>query len=276
MGCSLPTWASSCRTNGEAGAPPAPARPKPLRGPLTRECVTRVFHRARWRAHITKHVSPSSLRHACAAHMLESGTNLRVIRTLLGHRSLRTTQRDPHVADTSLRDTRRPLDRLPDLAACRRPPRRDPREGSGAPAGPRGARRRRARARWPAHRSQPHSAAGLAGHRRPPPGGAGRPPASVPAVRPSGDLHVLRRAIAGHPRPVPVSIAPPPRPSGHPQSPPSPAGFVHFDGFAHRGTACGVSRSVARRAGRLSSLCQVHAHARLGRPRAPRPTPTTR
>ena len=49
--------------------------------------------------------------------MLESGTNLRVIRTLLGHRSLRITQRDPHVADTDLRDTQSPLDRLPDLAS---------------------------------------------------------------------------------------------------------------------------------------------------------------
>ena len=55
-----------------------------------------LFHRARRRAKITKHVSPSSLRHACAPHRLESGTNLRVIQTLLGHRSLRTPQRDTH------------------------------------------------------------------------------------------------------------------------------------------------------------------------------------
>ena len=91
--------------------------PSPHGGPLTRGSVNRFFHRARRRAKITKHVYPYSLRHACATHMLESGTNIRVIQTLLGHRSLRTTQRYTHVADTYLRDTQSPLDRLPDLAS---------------------------------------------------------------------------------------------------------------------------------------------------------------
>ncbi len=71
----------------------------------------------RRRAKITKHVYPYSLRHACATHLLESGTNIRVIQTLLGHRSLRTTQRYTHVASTYLQETQSPLDRLPDLAS---------------------------------------------------------------------------------------------------------------------------------------------------------------
>ena len=89
--------------------------PGPHGGPLTRESVNRFFHRARRRAQITKHVYPYSLRHACATHRLESGTNLRIIQTLLGHQSLRTTQRYTHVATTYLQDTPSPLDRLPDL-----------------------------------------------------------------------------------------------------------------------------------------------------------------
>jgi len=91
--------------------------PGPTGRPLTRESVNRVFHQACQRAKITKHVYPYSLRHACATHLLEQGTNIRAIQTLLGHRSLRTTQRYTHVAATYLQETPSPLDRLPDLAS---------------------------------------------------------------------------------------------------------------------------------------------------------------
>jgi len=91
--------------------------PGPTGRPLTRESVNRVFHQAQRRARITKHVYPYSLRHACATHLLEQGTNIRAIQTLLGHRSLRTTQRYTHVAATYLQETPSPLDRLPDLAS---------------------------------------------------------------------------------------------------------------------------------------------------------------
>jgi len=90
--------------------------PGPTGRPLTRESVNRVFHQAQRRARITKHVYPYSLRHACATHLLEQGTNIRAIQTLLGHRSLRTTQQYTHVAATYLQETPSPLDRLPDLA----------------------------------------------------------------------------------------------------------------------------------------------------------------
>ena len=76
--------------------------PSPHGGPLTRESVTRVFHRARRRAKITKHVSPDSLRHACATHMLESGTNLRMIQTLLGERSCQEGCKRAQAAASSL------------------------------------------------------------------------------------------------------------------------------------------------------------------------------
>jgi integrase/recombinase XerD len=90
--------------------------PGPHERPLTRESVNRVFHRARRAAKITTHVYPYSLRHACAPHLLEAGTNIRVIQTLLGHRSLRTTPRYTHVAATAWQDIQSPLDRLPELA----------------------------------------------------------------------------------------------------------------------------------------------------------------
>lgn len=83
--------------------------------PLSPRSLHRIFQRARRGAQITKHVSPYSLRHACATHLLESGTNLRVIQLLLGHRSLRTTQLYTQVADTQLQATPSPLDRLPNL-----------------------------------------------------------------------------------------------------------------------------------------------------------------
>ncbi len=85
--------------------------------PLTRESVGCVFARARKKAGILKHVSPHSLRHSFATHLLERGVNIRVIQRLLGHRNVRTTEIYTHVAETYVRDTKSPLDDLlPDVA----------------------------------------------------------------------------------------------------------------------------------------------------------------
>ena len=59
--------------------------------PITRFAVERVCQETRERSGITKPVTPHSLRHAFAVHLLESGTDLRTIQLLLGHRSLTTT-----------------------------------------------------------------------------------------------------------------------------------------------------------------------------------------
>ena len=61
---------------------------------------------------IRKRVVPHSLRHAFATHLLEHGVNIRVIQRLLGHRSLRSTEVYTHVAESSVRDTKSPLDDL--------------------------------------------------------------------------------------------------------------------------------------------------------------------
>ena len=56
--------------------------------PLTSRTVQRVIRAAGERAGITKRVTPHVLRHSYATHLLESGTDLRMIQTLLGQHSL--------------------------------------------------------------------------------------------------------------------------------------------------------------------------------------------
>lgn len=80
--------------------------------PLTRESVEKFFVRAKEKAGIRKRVSPHSLRHSFATHLLERGVNIRVIQRLLGHRSLRSTEIYTHVAQSYVRDTKSPLDDL--------------------------------------------------------------------------------------------------------------------------------------------------------------------
>jgi integrase/recombinase XerD len=80
--------------------------------PISDNDVFAVFQNAVRRAGITKKVSPHSLRHSFATHLLEAGTNLRTIQILLGHRSLKTTARYLHVSQQHMRATASPLDGL--------------------------------------------------------------------------------------------------------------------------------------------------------------------
>ena len=79
---------------------------------LTSRSVQRIVKHAAKAAEIEKDVTPHTLRHSFATHLLEGGTNLRVIQELLGHQSARTTQIYTHVAQTTLESVRSPLDQL--------------------------------------------------------------------------------------------------------------------------------------------------------------------
>lgn len=79
---------------------------------LTTRSVQRVVRNAAIAAGVEKHVTAHTLRHSFATHLLEKGTNLRIIQELLGHQSARTTQAYTHVARSSLEAVRSPLDDL--------------------------------------------------------------------------------------------------------------------------------------------------------------------
>ena len=81
--------------------------------PITKGAVEAACQKARRVAGLTKPVTPHSLRHAFATHLLEAGTDVRTIQLLLGHRSLATTSRYLKVATSTVCATRSPLDWLP-------------------------------------------------------------------------------------------------------------------------------------------------------------------
>lgn len=81
--------------------------------PIDPSTLRRACHDARCRAGISKPITPHAMRHAFVTHLLESGTDVRTIQLLLGHRSLTTTSRYLKIATSTVCATTSPFDRLP-------------------------------------------------------------------------------------------------------------------------------------------------------------------
>ena len=90
--------------------------------PITPRQINRAVTAAKNLAGITKRVSPHTLRHSFATHLLEQGVDIRVIQVLLGHAKLETTALYTRVAINTVRDIKSPLERLGVNLASRSPP----------------------------------------------------------------------------------------------------------------------------------------------------------
>jgi site-specific recombinase XerD len=94
--------------------------------PMTTRQLNRLFHEAADAAGIRKGVTLHALRHSFATHLLERGTDIRIIQALLGHDKLDTTARYTRVATGMIASVESPLDLLSQPRKKPRKSRKDP------------------------------------------------------------------------------------------------------------------------------------------------------
>lgn len=80
--------------------------------PLTTRNIQKIIHGARRRSEMNKKVTPHTLRHSFATHLLEQGTDIRTIQAILGHSSLSTTQVYTHISNEQIKKVKNPFDNL--------------------------------------------------------------------------------------------------------------------------------------------------------------------
>jgi integrase/recombinase XerD len=102
----LRAWWRQCRSRGWLFPGLDPLQP------LTTRQLNRACRAAAHAAGLGSWVTPHTLRHSFATHLMENHTDVRVIQVLLGHAKLDTTARYTHVATNLLRTVVSPLDRL--------------------------------------------------------------------------------------------------------------------------------------------------------------------
>jgi integrase/recombinase XerD len=80
--------------------------------PLTTRNIQKIIKFTAKRAGLNKKITPHTLRHSFATHLLENGTDIRMIQTLLGHSSLNTTQVYTHISSEQIKKIANPFDNL--------------------------------------------------------------------------------------------------------------------------------------------------------------------
>ena len=102
------------RAYWQAVRPPGPALfPGRGRSGVASPAAVRLsLHEAVTATGLTKRITPHVLRHSFATHLLETGTDIRVIQVLLGHGSIRSTQRYTQVSQAHVARVKSPLDLL--------------------------------------------------------------------------------------------------------------------------------------------------------------------